>query len=89
MCRAQRDHYSRMQSKARTSPQSYASLIIDGMDARKTRLPRMAKYDKLTAGLGFLRSQIVSIDQTLVPLNVRLSYCNGHRNAQENLSYQD
>lgn len=50
MCRAEREKYAKHRRKAEKYPQSYLSIIIDGMDQDKTDIPHIISNPKAMAG---------------------------------------
>lgn len=57
----ERAKYWKHRRKARTNPGRYISLIIDGMDQHKTRLPRMVLKPKSMASLKAMKTHVTGV----------------------------
>ena len=60
-CRYERKKYHHHRQKARSMPDKYICLIIDGMDQNKTNLPCLRKTSKSTSSLYRLRTHLTGV----------------------------
>lgn len=57
----ERQKYYKHQAKAKSHPEKYMSLIIDGMDQSKTQIPHFVHASKFTASMWKLRVHLVGV----------------------------
>lgn len=60
-CRFERKKYYNHREKARSEPQKYVSIIIDGMDQNKTNVPHLLHTTKSTQNLWRLRTHLTGV----------------------------
>lgn len=61
MYRSERKSYHDHRQKARSKPNEYICIIVDGMDQNKTNLPCLRKTSKTTSGLYRLRTHLTGV----------------------------
>ena len=59
--RCERKKYHSHREKARSSPEKYLTMIVDGMDQSKTNLPNTKLVSKSTSSLWRLRTHITGV----------------------------
>lgn len=59
--RRERKKYQQHREKARSSPEKYATLIIDGMDQAKTNLPQTSLLSKSLSTLWKVRTHVTGV----------------------------
>lgn len=57
----EKQKYYKHQSKVKTHPSKYLSIIIDGMDQSKTQIPHFVHASKLTSSMWRLRVHLVGV----------------------------
>ena len=61
LCRKERSKYQHHREKARSSPDKYMTIIIDGMDQAKTNLPQTSLLAKSLSTLWKLRTHVTGV----------------------------
>ena len=59
--RKEREKYEKHRRKAQKHPETYFSLIIDGMDQSKTNLPHITTNPKILAGCQTLGTHVTGV----------------------------
>lgn len=57
-CRIEKKKYYSHREKARSHPEKYLTIILDGMDQNKTNLPQLLQVPKAVQKLGQLRTHL-------------------------------